>query len=96
MANIKSQKKRNRQNEKRRIKNSQVKSSLRTASKKIINAVEDESADPKVAQELLNNFIKRIDTSSRKKIVHWKTAARKKSRLAKKVNSLVQNKSAEA
>ncbi len=91
MANIKSSKKRNRQNERRRIKNSAVRSSIRRAAKKVKTAVESkEKRDPQEINELFRNYVKIIDTASRKNIVHRKTAARKKSRLAKKVNSATQ------
>ncbi len=88
MANIKQQKKRNRQNEKRRIKNSQVKSSIRTATKKVIKAIEaKDGKDAAVIEENYKTFIKEIDTAAGKGIFKKSTAARKKSRLAKKVNS---------
>ncbi len=96
MANIKSAKKRIKQNEKRRIKNSQVRSSIRTSSKKVTKAIEDESSDPNAINKNYKDFVKKIDVASGKGIIHWKTAARKKSRLAKKVNSITQNKSIEA
>jgi len=91
LANTKSTKKRIKQNEKRHIKNNQVRSSIRTASKKTIKAIEtDENINLETIHHLYKNFVKSIDTASRKRIIHWKTAARKKSRLAKKINSLSQ------
>ena len=96
MANTKQTKKRVRQAEKRRFKNAKVKSSIRTASKKLTTAAETEGADKSALKDLYNNFVKAIDTASGKKIIHWKTAARKKSRLAKKVNAAVQSKAPEA
>jgi small subunit ribosomal protein S20 len=88
VANIKSSKKRNRQNERRRIKNSAVRSSIRRAAKKVKTSVESkQERNPQEINELFRNYTKIIDTASRKKIVNRKTAARKKSRLAKKVNS---------
>ena len=88
MANIKSAKKRMRQNEKRRIKNSSLRSSIRTASKKAVQGIESkDEKDSKKIKELFINFVKLIDTASRKGIVHKNTAARKKSRLAKKMNA---------
>jgi small subunit ribosomal protein S20 len=86
LANIKSAEKRNRQNEKRRQKNSKIKSSVRTAEKKVLKSLENNSNE--TAQVLFKEFVKKIDTAAGKGIVHWKTAARKKSRLAKKVNSV--------
>ena len=91
MANIKSAKKRIRQNEKIRIRNSRVKSSIRTAAKRVIKEIESkDEKDPERINELFRDYVKKIDTSSRKGIVHWKSAARKKSRLAKRINSLAQ------
>jgi small subunit ribosomal protein S20 len=86
LAHIKSQEKRNRQNEKKRAKNSQVKSSIRTASKRVQTAVE--SKDKEGSTILFKKLTKNIDSAAQKGVVHKKTAARKKSRLAKKVNSL--------
>ncbi len=88
MANSKSQIKRNRQNEKRRIANRTIKSSLRTAHKSVIKAIEGKDAAN--ANELFASYIKMIDTAEGKGILHKNSAARKKSRLAKKVNALQQ------
>ena len=90
MANIKQQKKRDITNEKRRVKNSQVKSTIRTAAKKVGKATElKENKDVAAIQESYLTFIKIIDTAASKGIIKKSTAARKKSRLAKKVNSAV-------
>ena len=90
MANIKQQKKRDITNEKRRVKNSQVKSSIRTAAKKVGKVAEmKENKDAAVIQESYKAFIKIIDTAASKGIIKKSTAARKKSRLARKVNSAV-------
>ena len=87
MAHIKSQIKRNRQNEKRREKNSRVKSSIRTAAKKVVRAVEVD-ANLDAAAESYARLVKVIDTAAGAGVVHRNAAARKKSRLAKKVNAL--------
>ena len=88
MANIKQQKKRDRQNEKRRVKNSQVKSTIRTAAKKIVKTIESkEGKDLDKIQSYFLDFTKTIDTAAGKGIIKKNTAARKKSRLAKKVNA---------
>jgi len=90
LANIKQQKKRNRQNEKRRIKNSNVKSTIRTAAKKLVKTIESkEGKDLNKIQEYFLNFTKTIDTAAGKGIIKKNTAARKKSRLAKKVNAAI-------
>jgi len=88
LANIKSNEKRNRQNEKRRQKNSQIKSTIRTGSKKI-NAILQSKEEMK-SQELTDmykNFVKNIDTAAGNGAIHKRTAARKKSRIAKKINA---------
>lgn len=87
LANTKSCEKRIRQNEKRRSRNSQMKSSVRTSVKKVVKAVEVDK-NQQSANELLQSFIKRIDAARRKGIIHYKTADRKKSRLTKRVNKM--------
>jgi small subunit ribosomal protein S20 len=82
MANIKSQIKRNRQNEKRRQRNKSVRSELKTREKQIVAAVDSDEAGAafRLAQ-------KRIDEAVVKGVLHKRTAARKKSRLAKRMES---------
>ena len=90
MANIASQVKRNRQNEKRRQRNSQAKSAVRTSSKKVIKALESkEAVNPDEIRALYKSYVQTVDTVAQKGIIKMNTAARKKSRLAKKVNSLL-------
>ncbi len=90
MANIKQQKKRDLTNEKRRVKNSQVKSTIRTAAKKVGKIADmKDNKDSAVIEESYKAFIKIIDTAASKGVIKKSTAARKKSRLAKKVNSAV-------
>ncbi len=96
MANIKSAKKRIITSEKRRKKNMAVRSAIRTASKRVIRATEGKAADAGTPADIYRAFVKTIDTAARKKTVHWKTAARKKSRLAKRVNAAAAKKSAQA
>ena len=84
MANIQSQKKRNRQNETARLRNKSVRSEVRTRAR---NAVDNaESGDAAAATEALRDAQKRIDMAASKGVLHKKTAARRKSRLAKQVN----------
>ena len=90
MANIKSQIKRNRQNESHRKKNAQIKSSIRTASKKVLKASESKST-PDELKGLYLKFVRIIDRAAGNRVVHKKTAARKKSRLAKRVNTALKN-----
>ncbi len=89
MANIKSKEKRNRQSEKSRIKNSRVKSSIRTAAKTVNKLIDSkEEKDLTLINEKFKLFVTRIDAAAQKGIVHKNTAARKKSRLAHKIKSL--------
>ncbi len=86
MANIKSQKKRIKTNEKSRQRNKIQKSGMRTEIKKIDLAIEN--GDKKTATILLNSVYKKIDSSVTKGLTHKNKAARQKSRITKKVNSL--------
>ena len=83
MANIKSQIKRNRQTEKRNLRNRKVRSEVHTRSKTALEAVEERADD---ADEAVRLAIKRIDKATQKGVLHKNTAARKKSRLARKLN----------
>ncbi len=83
MANIKSQIKRNRQNETRHERNKAVRSELKTRIKKTAAAVD--SGDLDQAAELYKAAQKRIDMAASKGVLSKKTAARRKSRLAKKL-----------
>ncbi|MBA3281564.1 MAG: 30S ribosomal protein S20 [Acidimicrobiia bacterium] len=82
MANIKSQIKRNRQNEKRRIANKGVRSELRTRVKGAIVAAE---TGAETATEASAIAMKRIDKAANKGVIHRNAAARRKSRLAKRL-----------
>ena len=83
MANIESQKKRNRQNEAARLHNRAMRSELKTRAR---NAVEiAESGDAAAAQAALRDAQQRIDMAVSKGLLHKNTAARRKSRLAKQV-----------
>ena len=81
MANIKSQVKRNRQNEKRRMRNKSVRSEMRTA----IRRFEDAAAAGEPTDALFQEAQSKIDTAVAKGVLKKNTAARKKSRLAQKV-----------
>ncbi len=85
MANIKSQIKRNKQNEKRRLRNKSVRSELKTRIKRVLEAAA--RGDDEAREELLRVATKRIDKAAAKGIIHKNKAARLKSRLHKKVRS---------
>ena len=84
MANIKSQMKRNRQNEARRVRNKGVRSALKTRTKKFIDATE--SGDTTSAQETYRAAARELDKAAAKGIIHRNKAANQKSRLARKLN----------
>jgi len=84
VANIKSQMKRNRQNEKRRVRNRTVKSELNTRVRKAGEAA-DAGADD--TDEIVRAAIKRIDTAAAKGMLHKNTAARRKSRLIRRART---------
>lgn len=86
MANIKSQIKRNKTNEKARAHNAAIKSTVRTAIKKVKKAIE--AKDLALAQTLINDAYKLIDKSVSDKVQHEKTGARQKSEIARLLNGL--------
>ncbi|HHT67071.1 MAG TPA: 30S ribosomal protein S20 [Erysipelotrichaceae bacterium] len=86
MANIKSQIKRNKTNEKARLRNASQKSAMRTAIKKVKVAVE--AQDLANAETLLKEAFRLIDKTVSDGIQHKNTAARKKSELSILVNTL--------
>jgi small subunit ribosomal protein S20 len=87
MANIKSQIKRNRSNERRRLRNQQVRSELKTRTKTATRAIEEGGDD---APEAVRMAQKRIDKAAAKGRIHKNQAARRTSRLMKKATSAVE------
>ncbi|HKF00609.1 MAG TPA: 30S ribosomal protein S20 [Actinomycetes bacterium] len=86
MANIKSQIKRNRQNEARRMRNKSVRSALKTASRRVREAIE--TGDREAAEAALRRATRAYDKAASKGVIHRNNAANHKSRLAKHVNAL--------
>jgi len=86
LANHKSAEKRARQNEKRRMRNASARSRVKTAVKATLTSVEGKDAGK--SREVLLDTTKTIAKAAAKGIFHKKTAARKISRLTKKVNAL--------
>lgn len=86
MANIKSQIKRNKTNEKARQRNKAAKSAIRSASKKVRVAVE--AKDLEAAEKALLAATSLIDKSVSDGVQHKNTASRQKSELQRLVNSL--------
>ena len=87
MANIQSQKKRNRQTEKRHARNKAIRSELKTREKNVMAAAEAGNAAE--AEELLRIAQKQIDMAITKGVIHANTAARRKSRLTHRVRSIL-------
>ncbi len=86
MANIKSQIKRNRTNEKARERNRKVRSELKTYIRKVRTAVANGDAD--AANEALKAASRKLDKAVSKGVVHKNNAANRKSGLAALVASL--------
>ena len=85
MANIKSQIKRNRQNEIRRQRNKAERSTLKTKVKKFLSAVD--SGDQETAQTAYRETARSLDKAASKGVIHKNKAANTKSRLARKLSS---------
>jgi small subunit ribosomal protein S20 len=86
VANIKSQIKRNRQNEKRRLRNKSVKSSLKTAIRKFHEGAA--AGDAETATALLVDASRKLDKAVSKGVIHANQAANRKSAIAKRLASL--------
>ena len=83
MANIKSQIKRNRQAVKRTERNKAVRSELKTRAKAALAAAGEGAEN---ADALARTAQKRLDMAAAKGVIHKNAAARRKSRLAKRIN----------
>jgi small subunit ribosomal protein S20 len=86
VANIKSQIKRNRQNEKARLRNKSVKSSLKTVIRKLNEA--SEAGNVETAAALLHVASRQLDKAASKGVIHKNQAANRKSAIAKRIASL--------
>ena len=86
MANIKSQMKRIKTNEKARLRNKSVKSSLKTAIRKYREAAD--SGDAAAASTLMRDASKMLDKAASKGVIHANQAANRKSAMAKRTAKL--------
>ncbi len=86
MANIKSQIKRNKQNEKRRMRNKAVKSSLKTAVRRFNETLA--TGDPEAAEAQLQAAARKLDQAASKGVIHKNQAANRKSAIAKRLAGL--------
>ncbi|QGF24316.1 30S ribosomal protein S20 [Raineyella fluvialis] len=87
MANIKSQQKRIKTNEKARQRNKAVKSALRTYTRRFSEAVE--AGDTEKAEKAARVALRHLDKAVTKGVIHKNQAANRKSAIAKKAAALV-------
>ncbi|NMB34582.1 MAG: 30S ribosomal protein S20 [Clostridium sp.] len=87
MPNIKNAIKRVKTAKSKTLRNNIKRSSMRTNIKKFNEAVANNDTN---AENLLKNAVKSLDKSAAKNIIHKNTAARRKSKLAKALNSMAQ------
>ena len=83
MPNSKQASKRLRQNDKARIHNKALRTSMRTAMKRVLRA-----GDPESARVALASAMKRVDKCAKRHVIHANAAARYKSRLSKFVSKI--------
>ena len=88
MANLASSKKRIKQNERNRERNRTRKSVLKSETRRLLDALHDGKVD--AAQEQFRMLSRKIDQIAAKGTLHANTAARRKSRLAKRINAAAQ------
>ncbi|MGY1708272.1 30S ribosomal protein S20 [Geodermatophilus sp. SYSU D00758] len=86
MANIKSQMKRIKTNEKRRQRNVAVKSALKTHVRRFRTAAD--TGDAAAAQEAMQQAVKALDKAASKGIIHKNQAANRKSGMAHRIAGL--------
>ena len=86
MANIKSQIKRNGQNEKHRLRNKAVKSELRTVVRRFRTAAA--AGDAEAAGSALQAASRKLDKAVSKGVIHRNQAANRKSAMAKRAAAL--------
>ena len=86
MANIKSQIKRNRQNEVRRERNKGARTRIKSRIKQFRAAAE--AGDKEAASAAFDVAARELDKAAQKGIIHTNNAANKKSKMAKALNSL--------
>jgi len=84
LPNIKSAEKRVAISELRRARNRSQRSELKTIIKKTESAI---ASDPEKARDLITLSIKKLDKAVTKGLIHKNAAARKKSRLMRRLNS---------
>ena len=86
MANIKSQKKRILTSEKARKRNRSVKSELKTATRRVVEAIESGNAE--AAQQAASKACRLMDKAASKGVIHKNQAANRKSGIQAMVNKM--------
>ena len=86
VANIKSQIKRNKQNEKARLRNKAVKSSLKTSVRKFREAAD--AGNTEAATVAMRDACRDLDKAASKGVIHKNQAANRKSAIAKRAAEL--------
>jgi small subunit ribosomal protein S20 len=86
VANIQSQIKRNRQNERRHLRSKAVRSRLKTYTRRFFEAVQ--AADREEAEEAYRVAARQYDKAVSKGVIHANRAANQKSRMSKALNDL--------
>ncbi len=86
MANITSQMKRNRQNERRRLRNKSVRSEIKTRMKRFEQALA--AGDPEAVSRTLRIAVKKLDHAASKGVIHKNKAANHKSALMRRASQL--------
>jgi small subunit ribosomal protein S20 len=86
VANIKSQIKRNKQNEAARVRNKAVKSELKTAVRRFRAAAD--AGDTETAGTAMRNASRLLDKAASKGVIHKNQAANRKAAMATRTNSL--------
>lgn len=86
MANIKSQIKRNKQNQAARLRNRVYRGSARTFIRKAQSAIRTENSE--LAETEVLKAIRALDKAASKGVIHKNNAARRKSRLMARFNAI--------
>jgi len=86
VANIKSQIKRNKQNEKARLRNKAVKSELKTSVRRFREAADAGNAE--AVEQAMRHATRKLDKAASKGVIHKKQAANRKSAIAKRAAQL--------
>ena len=76
--------KRNRQNQKKHLRNLKVKIQLKKTLKSLQELINTKNLEE--AKKIISKVFSQLDKAAKKNIIHPKTASRKKSRLMKRIN----------